>query len=103
MDSFVYQPFQQVFLEAIEKSKNKSQDLIEYLSNDLTMANIIMFIRLRISSEMRQNKDDYIFYFENEEEFEQFCRNEVEPLSAQVDEIQIAVLFKIFGIPLRIY
>ena len=39
-----------------------------------------MFIRLRLSAEIIINKDDYIFYFEDELQLESFCRNEVESL-----------------------
>lgn len=62
-----------------------------------------MFIRLRISAEMQANKNDYIFYFETEQDFIGFCNNEIEPISAEVDEMQISVLFRVFRVPLRIY
>jgi hypothetical protein len=62
-----------------------------------------MFIRLRISSQIIYEKEFYVNYFDNEQDLINFCRNEVERINAEADEIQISVLNKIFEIPFRIY
>ncbi len=72
MESFVYEPFYEVFKEAIKFAKESHLDLGQYLSSDFIITNIIMFIRLRISAEMMINKEEYIIYFEDEKEFQNF-------------------------------
>lgn len=103
MQDFVYKEFYDAFIEAIQQLKGSRKDPREILDKDCLMKEIIMFIRLRISAEMQANKSDYIFYFETEQDFIGFCNNEIEPISAEVDEMQISVLFRVFRVPLRIY
>ncbi len=103
MDKFVYEDFSNIFIDTINKAKENSFDIIEYLSDTFVFQSIIMFIRLRISSQIIYEKEFYVNYFDNEQDLINFCRNEVERINAEADEIQISVLNKIFEIPFRIY
>ena len=109
-DSFAIEEFHELVDEQISNAMKKASPdecvgaLEESIVNDPSIdAYFVAFARCLCGASLKEFQDEYVSFLPQEySSIESFCRNEVDPMYKDADQIQVVALARLLGIHLRI-
>lgn len=94
-DPFIFEDFQQVVLDILEKIGIKSltvSDLENIFLDPNQCEYIVVYMRLIVSGYIQAKKDDFLPFLFEYNSVEDFCRKEVEPMGKEADNLHISAI-----------